>query len=130
MLKDNEKYYLQKEVQKKELFNDLKFWREYFDNGITEEIGPFWCIHIGYLDNFTRLSCKDGAFNFSDSVFTGTVFIERIRTHVLVLGLHLSIFGEFYDNVTFLYYLQRHPAISIACHLPEANRGIGSVVIV
>ena len=41
MLKDNEKYYLQKEVQKKELFNDLKFWREYFDNGITEEMIKF-----------------------------------------------------------------------------------------
>lgn len=41
MLKDNEKYYLQKEVQKKELFRDLKFWREYFDNGITEEMIKF-----------------------------------------------------------------------------------------
>ena len=41
MLKDNEKYYLQKEVQKKELFRDLKFWREFFDNGITEEMIKF-----------------------------------------------------------------------------------------
>lgn len=93
MMKDNEKYYLQKEVQKKEYFRDIKFWVNYFEDGITEDVLKFEeeskKIGVVYSDEKKEKKLEEIAFSKMASLVTSlTDFeIEKEKIEAILLPL-------------------------------------------
>ena len=93
MMKDNEKYYLQKEVQKKEYFRDIKFWVNYFEDGITEDVLKFEeeskKIGVVYSDEKKEKELEEIAFSKMASLVTSlTDFeIEKEKIEAILLPL-------------------------------------------
>ena len=93
MMKDNEKYYLQKEVQKKEYFRDIKFWVNYFEDGITEDVIKFEeeskKIGVVYSDEKKEKKLEEIAFSKMASLVTSlTDFeIEKEKIEAILLPL-------------------------------------------
>ena len=93
MMKDNEKYYLQKEVQKKQYFRDIKFWVNYFEDGITEDVIKFEeeskKIGAVYSDEKKEKKLEEIAFSKMASLVTSlTDFeIEKEKIEAILLPL-------------------------------------------
>ena len=93
MMRDNEKYYLQKEVQKKQYFRDIKFWVNYFEDGITEDVIKFEeeskKIGAVYSDEKKEKKLEEIAFSKMASLVTSlTDFeIEKEKIEAILLPL-------------------------------------------